>query len=264
MDSACSTTIVNSSEGITNLNLNSGQKFTLADQREINSQDTGLITGGGKNLKAHIIESFGENLLSIPQLFERNITVFHPTHGIMIADACDMSVTCAKPLGVGCFKNGTFLLDIVVSDNRNQSASKLITNNLYPISAVSPSTLVNPSLVLNTKAMLWLKRLAYSSPQRIVDAVHHNLLSGLNLPITIASSDFPITEDDTYMLSKSHAQPHRNLEMRKHSKHPYEMVHIDFKSVGETSWGGAIGMSTIVDDFSRRISCIVLKINHNS
>ena len=46
--------------------------------------------------------------------------------------------------------------------------------------------------------------------------------------------------------------------MAKHSRHPYEMLHIDFKYIGVRSWGGAIGESTIVDDFSRDIHVIPL------
>ena len=37
------------------------------------------------------------------------------------------------------------------------------------------------------------------------------------------------------------------------------MLHIDFKYIGIRSWGGAIGESTIVDDYSRRIHQLPLR-----
>jgi hypothetical protein len=46
--------------------------------------------------------------------------------------------------------------------------------------------------------------------------------------------------------------------MKKHATEPYNMLHIDFKHVGIRSWGGAVGFSTIVDDFSRRIHVLPL------
>jgi len=39
---------------------------------------------------------------------------------------------------------------------------------------------------------------------------------------------------------------------------PYKMLRIDFKFMGIRSWEGAIGVITIVDDFSSRIHRIPL------
>ena len=107
MDSACTETIVKSTEGITHLNSGAKSTFTLADKSPVISQGTGVIRPDEKNLKVHVVESFGEYLLSVPQLYDRNIaTIFHPTFGIMIADANTMSVTCNQPLGVGRYIDG--------------------------------------------------------------------------------------------------------------------------------------------------------------
>jgi hypothetical protein len=65
------------------------------------------------------VPPFGENLLSIPQLYDRNIaTFFVPIFAIMIADAKSMSVKCAKPLAIGRYEDGTFLMDVVLGDIR--------------------------------------------------------------------------------------------------------------------------------------------------
>jgi hypothetical protein len=82
---------------------------------------------------------------------------------------------------------------------------------------------------------------------------------GINLPKNIHLKHFNISKIEESQLAKSKSQPHRNLHMTKHSTKPYEMLHIDFKHVGIKSWGGAIGFSTIVDDYSRRIHIIPLQ-----
>jgi hypothetical protein len=48
----------------------------------------------------------------------------------------------------------------------------------------NPITVV-PVVDINSKAILWYKRLGYSNPQRIVQAVHDNIISGINLPKSI-------------------------------------------------------------------------------
>ena len=84
---------------------------------------------------------------------------------------------------------------------------------------------IAPIVPLTTKAILWYKRLGYPSSQRIVDAIDHNIVKGINLPKSVTVSDFPIHEVETPFLKKSKAQPHRILHMAKHSRHPYEMLH---------------------------------------
>jgi hypothetical protein len=64
----------------------------------------------------HIVSSFAENLLCIPQLFDRGIaTIFHPTKGIIIADVNNMTVKCSSPLGIGRYVDGTFLIDLTLA-----------------------------------------------------------------------------------------------------------------------------------------------------
>ena len=82
---------------------------------------------------------------------------------------------------------------------------------------------------LTNKAILRYTRLGYPSLQRIVDAPRHNVITCVNLPSTIQISDFPISAIDVAKLSKSKAQPNRDLRDRKNSTKPYEMLLIDFK-----------------------------------
>ena len=263
MDSGCTSTIVNSSDGLINVNSNESLSFSLADRSIVKSEGTGYATGNGKFLKCSIVRAFQENLLSIPQLFDDQIaTLFHPIYGIMIAKASDMHVRCAKALGKGQYCNGTFLMDICLSNEQSIKTSKSVIVNSKE-AAIQANSLgipiaIAPIVDIPTKAILWYKRLGYSNPQRIVDAIHKNLISGINLPRNISISNFNTNNVEASQLAKSKARPHRDLHMSKHSNKPYEMLHVDFKYVGIKSWGGAIGFSSIVDDFSRRIHVIPL------
>ena len=89
------------------------QKFEVADQRIVTSQGYGSI--GNKLKTVHVVPSFGANLMSMIQLYrDGKATLFHPTHGIMIAEAEDMHITCSKPLCVGYIEGNSFKVDIKV------------------------------------------------------------------------------------------------------------------------------------------------------
>ena len=263
MDSGCTATIVNSSDGLIDIDPTDTLSFSLADRSIVKSEGAGYATGNGKFLKCSIVRTFQENLLSIPQLYDDQIaTLYHPLYGIIIAKADDMQVQCNKTLGQGQYVNGTFMMDICLSNNRAVNISKGVIVNSKE-AAIEATKLgipiaIAPVVDLSTKSILWYKRLGYSNPQRIVDAIKNNLIAGVNLPKNITINDFNINNIEEYQLAKSKAQPHKNLHMKKHSNKPYHMVHIDFKYIGIKSWGGAIGVSTIVDDYSRKIHVLPL------
>jgi len=48
-------------------------------------------------------------------------TEFHPTHGIIIANANEIKVTCSAPLGIGKCIDGTFLMDINVGPRSDKA-----------------------------------------------------------------------------------------------------------------------------------------------
>jgi hypothetical protein len=175
----------------------------------------------------------------------------------MIADAKSMTVKCAQPLGIGRYTDGTFLLDVAIAKEDQVKATKgAIAEDLgatIKAKELGIPFATTPVVALGTKAVLRYKRLGYPSVPKIVDAIQHGLMTGINLPKTVKESDFPISSVEAPYLAKSKAQPHRDLNGRKHSKRPYQMVHVDFKHMGIQNWGGATGSSTIVDDFSSRI-----------
>jgi hypothetical protein len=240
----------------------------LTDKSGVCSDGSGAIPGKGKNLPVHVVLSIGENLLSIPQLYDRNIaTIFHPIFGIMIAHAKSMFVKCAKPLAIGRYEDGTFLIDVVLGDKRpgiNATEGAVAGSNRAADRAkeLEIPLAITPVVTLSAKAILWYQRLGYIAVPTLVDAIRHNLLVAVNLPASFQVTDFPIANVVESQLAKSTAQSHRNLHSRKHLSRPYEMLHVDYKSMEIRSWGGATGSSTIVDDFSSSIHKIPLSSKH--
>jgi hypothetical protein len=53
---------------------------------------------------------------------------------------------------------------------------------------------ISPVLELSTKCILWYKRLGFTSVHRIVDAIHHKVIMGIDLPHSVQVTDFP-TQD---------------------------------------------------------------------
>ena len=52
------------------------------------------------------------------------------------------------------------------------------------------------------------------------------------------------------MIAKSKAQPHKDLNMKKSSSAPFELIHVDIEVINIPSCGGSIYSLTIKDDFS--------------
>jgi hypothetical protein len=71
------------------------------------------------------------------------------------------------------------------------------------------------------------------------------------LPKHLSSAVFKTDAVEAYNLAKSKAQPHRDLNMKKTAKAPFELIHVDTEVVNCTSYGGAIYRTTCVCDYSR-------------
>ena len=204
------------------------------------SQGTGLMPG--KNLKVNIIKSFSENLLSIPQLFEMNYaTVFHPTHGIIIANANEMKVTCSAPLGIGKYIDGTFLMDINVGPSTAKAcATGAIATSLEAANSgvsLGIPLAISPVLELSTRCILWYKRLGFTSIQRIVDAIHHKVIMGIDLPSSVQVKDFPTQDVEAVQVAQSKLNPIATLELLRDQQDPIKcsisILNISASKVGE-------------------------------
>jgi hypothetical protein len=93
---------------------------------------------------------------------------------------------------------------------------------------------------LEERASLWLRRLGLASPQRIIDAIDHDLVTGVSLPKLLSPAIFKTDAVEAYNLAKSKAQPHRDINMKKSAKVTFELLHIDTEMVYVTSYRGAI------------------------
>ena len=93
-------------------------------------------------------------------------------------------------------------------------------------------------------------RLGLANPNRIIDMVNHDLATGLLIPKGTNQTDFDLTNTEAAELAKSKAQPHRDLHLKKTSKHPFELIHVDIEVINVQSYGGASYSLTIKDDYS--------------
>ena len=107
--------------------------------------------------------------------------------------------------------------------------------------------------------MLWLRRLAYPHPGRLVMGVHQKLFLGTKLPPSLSVSHLDISGIDAYHDAKAKAQPHPNNHMEKHSDRPYQMIHMDMKHMPLASYGGSKYWVTIVDDYTSETSVVLFK-----
>ena len=254
LDSGSSDHIVRDASGIHNIDPNKTLKFEVADQRIIQSEGCGSIPS--KLKEVHIVPSFGANLLSPMQLYrDGKATLIHPLYGIIIAEADKMRVDCPIALCRGYIENNSFKVDVAMMPVVAPAPIDIIATKAYQsnhkvlISQSRKTRLGSPTL--EDRAALWLHRLGLASPQRIIDMIDHDLAKGVSLPKGMSPSIFKIDEVQAYQLAKSRAQPHRDLGMKKVSRKPFEMLHVDTETINVPSYGGSIYKVSCVCDFSR-------------
>lgn len=103
--------------------------------------------------------------------------------------------------------------------------------------------MVTAAAIANSKttlAQLWLRRLGFAHPQRILTIYHNGLADNFELPKSLAIDDFRAEEIDAYVMGKSKAHPHRpDPSSHKKAEEPFEFIYFDLKVVNTESWGGA-------------------------
>ena len=103
-------------------------------------------------------------------------TVFQSTHGIIIANANEMKVTCSAPLGIGKYIDGTFLMDI----NVGPSSDKAYATGAIATSLDAVNSGVSLGIPIKHKMHTIVQKIGITSIQRIVDAIHHQIITGTN------------------------------------------------------------------------------------
>ena len=88
----------------------------VADQRKVFTKGRGCITGKIDNI--HVAPTFSTSLLSVYQMYsEGKAVLFHPTAGILLADADDMHVSCPNYLSKGFIEGNSFKFKIRTEPN---------------------------------------------------------------------------------------------------------------------------------------------------
>ena len=128
---------------------------------------------------------------------------------------------------------------------------------LVPLANTYGSLAVCPIFPLASRAMLWLRRLGYPHPGRLVFGVHKDLFRGTKLPLSLTTAHLDISSIDAYHDAKAKAQQHPNNHMAKHSTRPFELIHMDMKHMTIASFGGAKYFVTVVDDYTSKTSAIL-------
>jgi hypothetical protein len=129
---------------------------------------------------------FASRLLSISQLYrDGKATISHPKQGIMVTDADCMDVRVTGiPLLVGKATDNGFVTDIDVMLSKNTvKCVTAPTNTVFTYA----QALQNKTSTINTKPQttakqLWILRLGFPNPERVIKLAKNNLPTGVKKP----------------------------------------------------------------------------------
>jgi len=240
MDSGAMKHFTNSLHGLTSFDPSRKLTVELADKTRLQTEGTGAIAG--KLNEIVYSPKFGMPLLSIYQLYQSGkATIFHPTKGIYVTDANKMHFTLkGRPDLIGYTTDNGFEAQI-----RVQNTKPAIVNTALAPANEAPKYKTNDP-------RLWIMRLGYPSPERILDAVRNNLAYGIPIAQSTTPADFAIHEMDEYHLGKTKSRPHHAKPPgTKTSTKPFEQLHIDIKVTNTRTLGGNKYLLVIVDEFTR-------------
>ena len=197
-------------KGLDNYDPTHSITVVVADQCEVHTRGKGCITG--KLNEIHVAQTFGSNLLSCHQLYsEGKATLFHPIHGILIADATAMHVQCDSILCQGYVEDNMFKVKVRMNPQQLPATSAAsIIPQVNQSTVLLPEVPAMPSDKDYAKCDLQLRRLRYSSPQRILETAKYRLLNNIDLSVRVTTDMFRIDECDAYQLAKS--TPNNRIE----------------------------------------------------
>lgn len=205
------------------------------------------VTEGAGNIgsilpKVYVNSKIVNNIMSVSAQFEQGrATLFHPKYGVVIANADDMQVSFSNPIATGGLRNGTFKVDVPLAP---VVAAPVTAAPLKLQYAKATST-----ERLDAKCQLWLGRLGYAGPGRIVSLARDpDYKTGLPTDVKIES--FHTDQNDVYQLAKSREQPHRNKNMKITATKPFEMIHIDCITEPVVGYNGKKYTLNITCDYS--------------
>ena len=152
------------------------------------------------------MDNFQRALLSVPTLIkDHKAVLFHPEHGVVIANATDYDVRYKKPLLLGNLRHGMFQAQMKTTKKALKTYAQIASMPVHakPQSLAAPVPDLDPKHV--AKAGLTLERLGFPSPERVL-TLARDPAYGLGLPSNLFKEAFRTAVNDIYQIGKSHKQ----------------------------------------------------------
>jgi hypothetical protein len=244
-DSGASEHFVKNPHCLDNFNPKEIIEVELADKTIVKTVGKGNV--GLKLTGVHAAPSFSTNLLSMLKLYKDGIaTLFHPYHGVVIANAKDMHVNCKAALCIGNMEDDAFKIS-VKSNKPNTTVSYATTTSI-----TKQVHNTEPKVSTIEKALLQFQRLGLCHPTRIMEVHKRKAEYRIDLPHDLTLSQFnSVFEHEPYNLARSHVQPHPNKFGKKRSTTPFERIWLDIKVVNDRSYNHAEYFIVVVCDYTR-------------
>jgi hypothetical protein len=244
----------NTTIGLQDLTTDEQVKVELADKSTLTT--AGIGTFAGKLPRVLYCPQFASPLLSISQLYrDGKATIFHPTQGIMVANAECMEVRVkGTPLLVGKATENGFITDINVMSSKNSvkyvnAPTNTVLTYAQALQSTSATTNTKPHA---TAEQLWMLRLGFPNPERVIKLAKNNLATGVKISPAAKAEDFEVHSLEAYHLGKSKARSHKMSPPKtKRSSKPFEFIHMDIKVTNIRTLGGNKYLLVICDDYTR-------------
>lgn len=228
VDSGCTSHMVNSQEGLTDVQWTKG-RVVVADGKTLDSVGVGCIHGAVKTQQGStisvsfnnviIVPSLGRNLLSVKKIVARGgKVIFSPSNAVI--EINDVQVPM-RSIG-----------SLYELDYRRLSASGGVARE-------------EEALIAQDDAQLWHRRLGHRNME------HIQQLSRMNVGVPLSVRGAKVTCDPCEVGKHTHASfPSRNGKQR--STKAMELVHMDlFGPIDAPSLGGSRYAVLFTDDFTR-------------
>jgi hypothetical protein len=195
---------------------------------------------------------------------EGKATLFHPDHGVVIANAKDMKVKCDAALCIGRLEDDRFIVNLHTdkTGKTNCSPDAVPSTPSYAATVANQETTptkASSKTSNSSKAMLQFKRLGLASPSRILEIHKRRLAYKIDLPSDLTIGDFSaVQSEDAFHQARSRAKAHHNFHSSKKTGQPFAKLWFDIKSVSHPSYSNCSYFIVIVCDYTRWKACIPL------
>jgi len=255
--------------GVSNVNVN----ITQLGQDPVAATHQGLIGNvKGAPLRALTGAGISTTLLSVDGLTRRNIGVFfsgvRSGNQVLFVDEdrVDKQPDQLFPEGSiahrGYKKGGEFLVELTIDTKHQPKLFEAKAAVVEPVPAAYRG--VNLShLSLEQRIYLLHCRMNHRSPEQLRELVeNHSEGTPVEKGVPISTYQEATRHCGVCPLSKMKMRPHPHAEAGqpyKHTNKPYSFVHMDIKTMGNTSYGGSKYLCNVIDDATNALHPLPLK-----